>query len=123
MRAAVLLPDKVCISEKDSYVTSDPPFCDRNRSCIVPELKLSDLHFRIPIGLRGRNRNAFIAAMVDCGATALFISDRFVKENRIRTCPLEREIPLFNIDGSKNRAGRISRFARLKFSIGKFEDL
>jgi len=57
--------------------------------------------------------------MVDCGATALFIGERFVKRNKIRTHPLVREIPLYNIDGSRNRAGRITRYARLRLQIGE----
>ena len=56
--------------------------------------------------------------MVDCGATALFISEKFVRENKIRTYPFSREIPLYNIDGSKNRAGGITRFTRLRLVIG-----
>ena len=59
--------------------------------------------------------------MVDCGATALFINEAFVKKNRIRTYPLNREIPLYNIDGSKNRAGKITRFVRLRLLIGDLE--
>ena len=56
--------------------------------------------------------------MVDCGATALFISEGFVKENRVRTRPLNRRIRLCNIDGSENRAGSISRSARLCLRVG-----
>ena len=56
--------------------------------------------------------------MVDCGATALFISEGFVKENRVRTRPLNRRIRLCNIDGSENRAGSISRSTRLCLRVG-----
>ena len=60
--------------------------------------------------------------MVDCGATALFISKRFVRDNKIRTHPLPHEIPLYNIDGSKNRAGSIARATRLRLRVGETED-
>jgi len=56
--------------------------------------------------------------MMDSGATALFISRRFIEGNRIRTYPLPRQIPLFNIDGTKNRAGGISQAAHLRLEIG-----
>jgi hypothetical protein len=56
--------------------------------------------------------------MVDCGATALFISERFVKKHKIRTHLLNYEIPLYNIDGSKNRAGKISQSVHLQLLIG-----
>jgi hypothetical protein len=60
--------------------------------------------------------------MVDCGATALFIGEKFVKKNNIRTYRLQREIPLFNIDGSNNRAGKIARFASLWLRVGDVEE-
>jgi Retroviral aspartyl protease len=56
--------------------------------------------------------------MVDCGATALLISKRFVKKHKIRTHLLNYEIPLYNIDGSKNRAGKISQSVHLQLLIG-----
>jgi hypothetical protein len=58
--------------------------------------------------------------MVDCDATALFISKRFIERNKVRTHLLPREVPLYNIDGSKNRAGSITRVARLYLLVGNF---
>jgi hypothetical protein len=60
--------------------------------------------------------------MIDCGATALFISKKFVKKNKIRTHPLAREIPLYNIDGFRNRAGKITHFAHLHLSLGDCQE-
>ena len=56
--------------------------------------------------------------MVDSGATALFISERFVREHKIFRHPLKREILLRNIDSSSNKAGTISHYARLPLKIG-----
>lgn len=93
-------------------------FYDDINLCIISEQKSADSHFRIDITLKGRNQNAFIAATVDCSATALFINKKFIKQNRIRTHPLTREIPLYNINRSKNCAGGITHFARLQLRIG-----
>jgi hypothetical protein len=60
--------------------------------------------------------------MVDCGATALFISERFVKNNRVRTFPLDRKIRLCNIDGSENRGGVVDRSAHLRLRVGDREE-
>ena len=60
--------------------------------------------------------------MVDCGATALFISERFVKTNKVRTHPLICKIPLYNIDGSRNKAGSIAYFVHLRLRIGEVEE-
>ena len=67
--------------------------------------------------LKGQNRSASVAAMVDCGATALFISRKFIKDNKVCTHLLSREVLLYNIDGSKNRAGSIFRFAHLQLVV------
>jgi hypothetical protein len=79
------------------------------------------LHFRVWITLRGRNRSATVAAMVDSGATALFISKRFVKENRIRMHLILHEISLYNINGSKNHAGSIICMTQLRLKVGSTE--
>src|SRR5712691_6328957 len=60
--------------------------------------------------------------MVDCGATALFIGEKFVQKNRIHMYRLQREVPLYNIDSLKNRAGKITCFARLQMVVGEVEE-
>ena len=113
-----MLPEKVCVSRKVPWVDANPTPCNNMSSSTVSELKPSGSHFKVTVTLQGRNRSAVVVAMVDSGATALFISERFVRKNRIRTCPLQREIPLYNIDGSKNRNGEITRFASLQLCVG-----
>ena len=88
-------------------------------SCVISEVRPTGSHFKIKIVLEGRNRSALVAAMVDSGATALFINERFVRENKVRTRPLGRKIRLCNIDGSENRAGSISRSVRLRLCVGE----
>jgi predicted aspartyl protease len=72
--------------------------------------------------LKGRNKKADIKALVDCGASTLFISERFVKEKQVRTRKLMTEIPVRNIDGTSNVAGPISCFAKLGLKIGDHEE-
>ena len=56
--------------------------------------------------------------MIDSGATAMFISKRFVERNHVLKCPLEDPIGLNNIDGTANRAGGITHFVRLTLTVG-----
>jgi predicted aspartyl protease len=58
--------------------------------------------------------------MIDSGATALFVSKRFVQRHHIICSPLPNTIALYNIDGSKNKAGSLTHFARLKITIGSW---
>ena len=60
--------------------------------------------------------------MIDSGATALFIHDRFVNQHKIWRIPLKRPIPLSNIDGTKNKAGSLTHYARLTLKIGDHEE-
>jgi Retroviral aspartyl protease len=121
MQAAVTLPENACASKNGLSIANSNP-CNNIDSCVIPELKRESSHFKIRIALKGRNRSALVVAMVDCGATALFISKRFVKENKIRTHLISCEIPLYNIDGSRNRAGSITHATCLRLRVGDVEE-
>jgi hypothetical protein len=55
--------------------------------------------------------------MLDSGATAVFINEQFVSKHNILRRPLTRPIALHNIDGSINKAGLLTHFARLTMNI------
>jgi hypothetical protein len=52
-------------------------------------------------------------SLLNCGATGLFADTKYVCENDIPTCPLTKPIPVFNIDGTPNKAGTIRNVADL----------
>ena len=87
----------------------------------LPETKQDTLHFHISISLRGRKRTVKSSAMVDSGATSLFISDKFVARNCMLKEPLERKIVLYNIDETLNKAGTIEDKVSLYLCIGDQE--
>lgn len=60
--------------------------------------------------------------MIDSGATASFLSWRFVKTNNVNIIPLTNEIKLLNINGTKNKAGTLTHFARLTLTIGEYTE-
>ena len=72
--------------------------------------------------LKGLNRSLRTPAMIDSGATALFLNKRFVEKNNIYTHPLTRVIALHNIDGTKNKAGSLTHFARLTLTVGGYTE-
>ena len=49
-----------------------------------------------------------IKALLDSGATGSFIDRDFVRSKGINTWTLSRNILVFNVDGSPNKAGQIS---------------
>ena len=58
-------------------------------------------------------RKQGVCALVDSGATGLFIDREYVKSNQIPTKKLSQPIPVYNVDGTKNADGAISEVADL----------
>jgi predicted aspartyl protease len=54
-----------------------------------------------------------VRALVDSGATGLFIDREYVKSNQIPTTKLSQAVPVYNVDGSANQDGVISEVAEL----------
>ena len=48
-------------------------------------------------------------ALLDSGATACFVDARFIDSRDLQTHPLPRAIPVYNIDGTPNESGSITR--------------
>jgi hypothetical protein len=91
-------------------------------SVIIPETKQKQSHFHISCLLSGRHRTVKVAAMVDSGATALFLDKKYADCQNMWQIPLEHPIMLYNIDGSLNEAGSITHKVRLSLKIGSDEE-
>ena len=48
-----------------------------------------------------------ITALLDSGATRLFIDSNFVATEKLMTCLLMCSAPMYNVDGTPNEAGSI----------------
>ena len=48
-----------------------------------------------------------VPALLDSGATGLFIDPDFIQRKHLATRPLSRAIPVYNVDGSPNEVGAI----------------
>ncbi len=83
------IPSKPVIASLDAHGTS---------LYLQIELKTTDTAVR-----------TFVRALVDCGATGSFIDCDFIWEHKLNTCPLSQLVAVFNVDGSPNEAGYISK--------------
>jgi hypothetical protein len=83
-------------------------------SVIIPETHDTKSHFHIPCYLSGRHRTIKVAAMVDSGATSLFLDKKYADSQKMWQIPLEHPIRLYNIDGTLNEAGSITHKVTLK---------
>src|SRR3981189_1697982 len=53
------------------------------------------------------------SALVDCGATGLFVDTEYVRLNNISTRHLTSPIPVYNINGTANEAGAITEISNV----------
>ena len=88
-------------------------------SVMIPETCSSKSHFHISCYLKGQNRTSKVAAMVNSGATSLFIDHKFANKHKMLKEPLENPIRLFNIDRSLNKAGSITHKVKLTLRVGQ----
>ncbi|GJF00976.1 retropepsin-like domain-containing protein [Phanerochaete sordida] len=58
--------------------------------------------------------------MIDSGATSLFIHEDFCRQHKVFTVPLENPITVYNIDGTLNEAGSITRRAKLNLTVASY---
>ena len=80
-------------------------------------------HIRFDIQLFGKYKKADLKAMLDCGASTIFIHPRLVKEKNITTRRLPQPIQLRNIDNSMNAIGMITHEADIGLRIGSHEEI
>ena len=87
-------------------------------SVIIPETKDKKFHFHVNCYLKGHHCTVKVAAMVDSGATSLFLDQKYADHHKMWQIPLEHPIILYNIDGSLNKAGSITHKVKLQLQIG-----
>jgi len=73
----------------------------------------NSLYLRVEVESTGNQRKYGIRALVDSGATGLFIDCEYVKLNQIPTRKLSVPILVRNVDGTINSAGAILEVAEL----------
>ena len=88
-------------------------------SVIVPETKSTRSHFHILYYWKGCHCTTKVAAMVDSGATFLFIDHKNANSHKMLKEPLKYPITLYNIDGSQNEAGSITHKVTLLLKVGQ----
>ena len=59
-----------------------------------------------------------VDALLDSGATGMFIDSEFIKAKNLMTWQLPRPIPLYNVDGTLNEAGSVREEVDLLMHYG-----
>ncbi|RXW14033.1 hypothetical protein EST38_g11824 [Candolleomyces aberdarensis] len=73
----------------------------------------------IPAGIRNEQtkEDVEVKALLDSGAGDTFMDRNFAKKHRIPVTRLNTPIKVYNVDGTPNKEGRVSHFARIKFTV------
>src|SRR5882757_10175285 len=74
---------------------------------VASTLLENSLHLKVEIVTTDTQQLISFMALLDCGATSLFVDRGFVDQNRITTRTLSRPIPVYNIDKTQNEVGSI----------------
>jgi hypothetical protein len=67
----------------------------------------NSLHLKVEVVTTDTQQLISFIALLNCGATSLFMDRGFVDQNRITTRTPSRPLPVYNIDGTQNEAGSI----------------
>ena len=107
----------VVSSNKASYVCSN----------VVPlTISLIDKrlrrHIKFPIRLSDGIKTVSARALLDCGASSIFINASFVNKHDLRVRALDFPIPLRNVDNSGNSIGDITHEVLLTLMVGEHSD-
>ena len=65
-------------------------------------------HIKVQIRTLDTHAQHDVQALLDSGATGLFLSTSFVRRNNLNTRKLPKAIPVYNVDGTQNQGGSIT---------------
>jgi hypothetical protein len=82
----------------------------------------NSLYLWVEIESTETHRKQQIRALVDCGATGIFIDREYVKSNQLPTKKLSRPISVFNVDSSPNEGGSITEVVELVIRYDKHSE-
>jgi hypothetical protein len=83
------------------------PFDTPPRILIRSTSLKTSTHIQIQLQTVDTGAKVTIPALLDSGATGLFLDSDFVKGNNLNTRRLPRAIPVYNVDGTANQGGSI----------------
>jgi Retroviral aspartyl protease len=105
----------ISVSLRNSHFHRRPNWEKRLPDRFVVASAISDNSLELSIALQTTDTGEVFstAALLDCGATDKFIHSNFVKCNCITTRLLSRPIPIYNVDGTLNEAGSITKVVEM----------
>lgn len=83
----------------------------------LKERKRTKLELAATIITANTGERIKVKTLIDSGATGMFIDNRFVEEHGWNVEMLEQPIPIYNIDGTLNASGKVTKTIDLVLEI------
>jgi len=90
---------------------------------ILRKIGDKQLNVQVKLATTDTYRTFYKQALVDSGSSSSCISQRFVKENLINTCPLPFPITYYNADSMTNKDGSVTEVVEMNMTIGDHQEL
>ena len=87
----------------------------------VAEIEKNSMTLSIKISGKSLDQKTIkTKALLDTGAGGKFINQNFVQNQKIKTKNLEHPIEVFNVDGTPNKQGTITKYTQLDLMINGY---
>jgi hypothetical protein len=87
-------------------------------SVVTARLDRKSIYIPLSLQLQGNSKIISDEALGDTGATGNFIDNDYVQNKQITRIPMTQPIDVYNVDGTKNKKGTITHYAKLLTTIG-----
>lgn len=77
---------------------------------------------RFPVYITGNHQDVHTRALIDSGASGLFIHWNFVRKHRIPTKAYAQPKTIRNVDNSANILGKITNYVETTLKVGDHEE-
>ena len=97
--------------------TSASPYLDIHSVLVA---RVDNKSISIPVALeQSEHKTVETLALIDSGAGGQFIDQKFVQKHRLPTQDLEQPITAYNVDGTLNKKGTISKYVEINVNINQ----
>ena len=84
-------------------------------SVLVADMQAQSIN--IPVTIRTSTNAGTTKALIDSGAQGKFIDRSLVRKLGLREHPMEKPIPVYNVDGTPNRIGSIRNYVETEMVV------
>ena len=97
---------------------TSPPIRLAIHRTFLAEIDRKSIYIFISFRTKNGSLSVKKKALADTGATGLFIDERYARYLKLERIPMKEALSVYNVDGTPNKMGTITHYARLSITIG-----